>query len=196
MVKNKEKDSSENNDKIIEKYVKHAQEGDEDSFGFIYDIFIEKIYKYVFYRVPEEEAEDVVAEIFIKAWKNIKKYTPQKGARFNSWIFKIAQNSIIDFHRKKKETLELNEDVKDDAKKSLVKEINLKINHESVLKALSHLKENYREIIVMRYLEDLQYSEISKILGKTEGSIRISIMRGLNEIRKILGCNKNSQDNV
>ena len=191
-----DKKNQDQEDKIIEEYVKKSQGGDEVAFSFLYDIFIDKIYKYIAYRVPSEDAEDVVAEVFLKAWRNIEKYQVKKGARFNSWIFKIAQNGIIDFYRKKKEFTELNENMEDEKKKSILSEIGSKLDYERVVKALFGLKKNYREVIIMRYMEDLKYSEISKILNKKEGSIRVLIMRGLNEIRKILNCNKNTKNNV
>ena len=177
-------------DLLVEKFVKKAQKGDSEAFGFIYDVFVDRIYRYVFYRVPEEEVEDVLAEIFTRSWKNIGKYQKKKEARFSSWLFCIARNAISDFHKKKKTTLELGEKIREDESKSPIKEVEAKISFEGILQALSKVKASYRDILVMRYLDDLKYSEIANILGKKESAIRVSVMRGLNEIRRILNCNK------
>ncbi len=62
----------------IEELVLKVQQGDQDSFAKLYDVFIDPIYRYIFYRVKEADAEDLTENLFLKVWQNIRKYKPEK----------------------------------------------------------------------------------------------------------------------
>lgn len=175
----------------IEKIVIRAQKGHEESFSILFDHFYPKISRYVLLRVNNEEAEDIISDVFLKTVVSLKKYKKNNKAKFSSWLFQIAHNTVIDFYRKKKdllrlansETGELNFDLEDpslDPHESAAQhEENLKI-HE----VLKKLPSSHREILELKFLEDFSNTEIAIITGKSEGNIRVIQLRALRELRK------------
>ena len=151
----------------IASLVRKAQGGSEESFGALYDIFYERIFRYVRFRVPQIESEDLTAEVFLKVVKNLKSYQPTSGATFSSWVFRIAHNVVIDFYRKKQELLGLQDP---ESGKILFETIdpnptpdeNLKIQqrHEHIRNTLTKLAPPHQEIIELKFLEELSNREI------------------------------------
>jgi len=176
-----------NNDdeKIINNLVEKSQKGDADSFGILYDIFADKIYKFVFYKIGNTEVEDIVSDIFLKAWRNISGFKKKVDAKFSSWLFCIARNRVIDFYRTKKENISIDNMpyLYDENERLQTELINEKLSMEHLSQALFRLKEKDREIIVLRYFEEMSYNEISKILDKKEGNIRVILSRAINKLR-------------
>ncbi len=177
----------------IENLVKKAQNGDEESFARIFDYFFPKISRHIAFRVDPEDVEDLAGEIFLKVVQNLKKYTPQKNAGFSAWIFKIAHNSIIDFYRKKKELLGLeNEEgeenfftnIADDEEMQPDEIMNRQLEAEKIHEILKELPALHRTILELKFLEGLSNTEIAVITGKTEGNVRVIQLRALREMRK------------
>lgn len=170
----------------IDALVMRVQQGDVDSFARLYDIFITPVYRYIYYKVNPVEVEDLTELVFLKIWENIQKY--QKGAySFSAWVFRIARNLVIDHYRLFKDTAELTDQYADErehvspkvrAEESLTKE-HLKL-------ALNKLQNAHREILLLKFMEDLSNEEIAAMLDKTEGSLRIMQFRALKALRKIL----------
>ncbi len=178
----------------IEKIVKKSQRGDENSFAEIFDIFYEKIFKYIKFRVDQNEVDDLVGEVFLKTVKNLKKYKPQERSTFGSWIYRIAHNVVIDFYRKKQEFLGIDIDSEDeeysiqlvDDSPGPDKIMEQKIEFEKIQKVLNKLSATNREIIELKFMEDFSNFEIAQITGKSEGNIRIIQLRALRELRKYI----------
>src|SRR3989338_10018248 len=91
-----------NRDQEIERLVLKIQQGDHDAFATLYDIFIDPIYRYVYYRVNQNDAEDLTEVVFLKVWENILQYKKQKST-FAAWIFRIAHNLVVDHYRATKD---------------------------------------------------------------------------------------------
>ncbi len=173
-------------DEDIVKYAKGWSRGDKESFSKLYDFYVDNIYRFIYFKVHSEDAEDLTELVFIKAWEKRKKYNSKKGA-FSSWIYTIARNTVIDHYRVRKETSELHENIQDDKKRSdpqrLAEE---SLSAEKLRSAIAKLPPNYRDVLLLRFIEDMDYSEISKTLGKTEGAVRITQFRALKELRKVI----------
>lgn len=174
---------------VIDKWVKKAQEGDEASLGQIYDLFFDKIFRYVSFKVSVDSREDVCGEIFLKMVQNIKKYKPQESASFSAWLFRIAHNQIVDFYRKQKELLGIDDDdffmnIPDTKKLTPDKKTETILEYEKIYESLVKLSSLHREILELKFLEEFSNNEIAKITGKTEGNIRIIQLRALRELRK------------
>lgn len=176
------------NQNEIDALVVKAQAGDQKSFGLIYDEMIDQIYRYVFFKTPSMEvAEDLTEDIFFKVWKNIKKYQKQKHP-FSSWVFRIAHNEVVDFYRKNKEVIALNEiwqDEKTENKPETLVE-NAFIQKE-LHTALQTLPDSQSQVIVLKYINDLSNTEIAQTMNKSETAIRILLSRGLSKLKKVLG---------
>ncbi len=169
----------------IEALVVKVQEGDHDSFSQLYDLFIDRIYRYVYYRVNSADAEDLVGIVFLKVWENIGKYKARKGI-FSAWIFRIAHNLVVDYYRsaKDRDFDELGIDIASkDREHSPIKSAERGIDQKILKKALKNLKKNYQEIIIHKFINELSNAEIADILNKSEGSLRILQHRALKALR-------------
>ena len=170
----------------IEQLVLQVQKGDQKAFADLYDIFIDPIYRYVYYRVKSVEVEDIVENVFLKVWEHIKKYKRSKKASFSAWIFRISHNLVVDHYRtsKDKETDELSFDIQDYKRDHNPIRVTEDAIDKRILRvALMKLKSSYREIIVHKFINDFSNAEIAEILNKSEGSLRILQHRALKALK-------------
>src|SRR6185436_8469547 len=94
----------------IQKLVSSAQNGDSDAFGQIYDLFSRQIFNFLFSKLRHKEtSEDLVHTVFLKAWTNLRTYRPRVTAKFSTWLYQIANYTLIDHWRTKRPTVELTE---------------------------------------------------------------------------------------
>ena len=171
----------------LDGWVEKSQKGDTEAFGHIYDALVKPIYRYIYYRVEPEIAEDLTEETFLKVWQNLRKY--KKGTTpFSSWAFKIAHNLVCDYYRKHQPTEEVDENTPD-PQDSLnpIRSTNLKLNHIKLRKAINSLPENYQQVVILKYINELNNPEIAKAIGKSEGAVRTLQFRALQQLRTLLG---------
>ncbi|MDD4607199.1 MAG: sigma-70 family RNA polymerase sigma factor [Patescibacteria group bacterium] len=164
--------------------VKKCQQGEVDYFTQLYDEYVDKIYKFIYYKTwHQETAEDLTSEVFLKALKNIQNYNVNK-AHFSTWLYQIARYSVIDYYRRYKTEINI-EDIWDlDDGIDLEQDI---VNRELLNKIrnlLKTLKPQQREIIILRVWQGLNYQEISQITGQTSASLRMMVGRVLKLIRQ------------
>jgi len=172
----------------IEDLAEKAKMGDTASFAMLYDCFVDPIYRYVFFRVKKDDALDLTENIFLKVWENIRSYRSAEGrGTFSSWIYRIAHNTVVDHYRLQKEYAELDANVADEKRQNdpvQVTEQNL--GRETLKKAVSKLKKAYQQIILLKYINELENHEIARIMKRSEGSIRILKFRALRALRDVL----------
>jgi len=177
----------------IERLVAKTQKGDEKSFELLFQAFFPKILRYTSFKIPEQEVEDIVSDIFLKVVEKINSYKVDKKAGFNAWIFCIAHNKIIDFYRQKKEILGLENDEEgenfflqiQDESPLPNESANHSFNRKRLQSILKKMPLPQREILELKYLEGFTNNEIARITGKSEGNIRVLQLRALREIRKL-----------
>lgn len=172
----------------IESLVERVKEGDQNAFSALYDIFIDHIYKYVYYRVKSSDVDDLVVMVFLKIWENIHKYKAKKNL-FASWIFRIAHNLVVDYYRtsKDRDFDELSIDVPSlNREHNPIKNIEKGFDQTLIKRALHKLKRNYQDIITYKFINEFTNSEIAQILRKSEGSLRILQYRALKALKREL----------
>lgn len=163
--------------------IKACQAGDTASFGQIYDAYIGKIYSFLYYRVSHKPtAEDLTSLTFFKALDRISTFDPSKGT-FQSWLYQIARNSMIDHFRVHKQTLELDEARETGSGENMALNVENKLRLEQVMEQLGKLPVEHKDLILMRVWDGLSYSEISEITGKTENALKMAVSRILSKIR-------------
>ncbi|MFN7160937.1 MAG: RNA polymerase sigma factor [Candidatus Gracilibacteria bacterium] len=172
-------------------WISKAKQGDADAFAHIYDSAINDIYRYVYFKVAEEDASDVTSDIFIKVWEKLSSFQGDQEGKFRSWLFTIAHRTIIDYYRTKKITISLDDslEVPDSEHTDIAapeEELTHTLNTDLLKDALKKLAEPGKSVITMKYLEDLSYTEISKILKIKEGNIRIIVHRSLKRLQEII----------
>ncbi len=168
--------------KKIKSIVEKAKSNSE-AFGEIYDLYVDKIYNYIYYRVKKkEEAEDLTQTVFLKALEAIKRYE-SRTVPFSSWLFRIAHNIVVDHYRKSK-TIERVEETLPSAEIS--QEVERLDEKESLLKAINNLKDEHREVIILKFIEGFSNKEIAQIIGKTENAVKLLQFRALKKLREKL----------
>lgn len=171
----------------LQQCVKRAQAGDTEAFGEIYDVFFDQIYRYAAFRVAEGVAEDLVADVFVKAWEKIHTYKPQKNVPFGAWLFRIARHTVIDSYRAQQATVEVPEEMEDldtlNRAESRVKRRHLL---ETVRSALKELPMKDQEVLELSFVAELPNTEIARVLRMREGAVRTMKSRALKKLETIL----------
>lgn len=168
--------------------IRQAKQGHAESFGLLYDHYLAPIYRFVALKTDsKEEAEDIVHEVFLSAWKHVNGFNEQ-GHPFSSWLYQIARNKIIDHYRTKKThvTIELVDEEHVKVTDGVEQKVDLGFNLEQVKKVLNQLSDDQQDVILMRFVEDLSYQEIAAALDKNEGAIRLIQHRAIHNLRRIL----------
>lgn len=169
----------------IEKLVKLAQNGDHDSFSKLYDILIDPIYRYVYYRVKSVDAEDLVETVFLKVWENLRQYRPKKRS-FSAWVFRIAHNLVVDYYRGSKDNMidELDEQLPDQNREhNPIRNTQNILTQEILKQAISKMKKQYQDIIVYKFINEFSNKEMAEIFGRSEGGLRILQFRALKALK-------------
>lgn len=158
---------------------------DEKLVSGWYEEFGTSIFTYIFMNTKDYHlAEDILQEVFIKAYKNHKNFNVNSS--FKTWIFKIAQNTTTDYFRKRnifKYFKELTFNMLDS--NPLPDDI-LQLNEDGMhlYHALQKIKLDYRQVIMLRKIKGFSTKETAEILGWTESKVKTNLKRGLNELKK------------
>jgi RNA polymerase sigma-70 factor (ECF subfamily) len=166
--------------------VELARSGNADAFGQLYDAYVDRVYRYVIYRVSDgPTAEDLTSQVFLKAWQNLDRYRP-KGPIL-AWFYAIARNTVIDHYRTFKQTVPLDDAAPIPAQDGKLDEL---IEHQyekrSLQDALQYLTEDQREVIVLKFISEFETDQIASKMGKSEGAIRALQMRALQTLAKVI----------
>ncbi len=179
--------------------IERAISGDADAFGELYSHHLDAIYRYVFFRIGEQqEAEDLTENVFLKAWEALPGYKDY-GNPFSSWLYRIAHNIVVDHHRRIKPVLGSSEiDLLDSHQDINADTLGLILDAEQIDelgKAIILLTQEQQQVIILRFIEGLSHAEISAIIGKNEGTCRMIQHRGLAALQKLLnGKSWNSEN--
>ena len=164
------------------------------TFGQIYDRYVEKIYRFIFFKVNSQEiAEDLASETFLKTWEVFK--NGKEIENMQAFLYKTARNLVIDYYREKGKVQIVSADNPSitDPNQNLEEKAMLKSDLNTVRQALANLKEDYQNVIIWHYLDDLPIQEISYMLGRTEEATRVLLSRALKSLREKI---ENSQSNI
>ncbi len=162
-----------------------------------YRALVEKYEKRLIYYVKnmiyvnEEDAQDIVQESFIRAYRNLNSYNPKY--KFSSWIYRITHNEAISFLRKNKHR---KREIVNDPERNifdtiasgldLEKEYIESSQRDEIDFALSKLDQRYREVIILKFVEGMDYNEISEVLHIPSGTIGSLINRAKVKLRELL----------
>lgn len=155
---------------------------DSDFFLCLSKRYEEKLLRYIIRisKFSREDAEDVLQEVFIKTYYNLNGFDSE--LKFSSWIYRIAHNEAVSAIRKKVVRPTISLEVEDLERFSddfdMVKEIDITLDRKIIDEALSRLDEKYREVLVLRFLEEKEYVEIADILKKPTSTVGNLILRG------------------
>ena len=169
----------------IDGLVRKAASGNFEAFGEIYSIYLDRIYRYIFYQVKDEmTAQDITQEVFVKAWKAISSLRGE-GKTLQSWLYRIARNHLIDYLRNTKKNTSLDRENLPEISDPNP-EVETELERRELREMITCLPENQKQVIILKFLEGLNNQEIAKVMGKREGAIRVLQMRALANLRQKL----------
>jgi len=168
------------------------------AYGKLYDLYAPKIYRFIYFKVSSVvDAEDLTAEVFLKTWEHIN--SGKEVKKFAGLLYRVARNKVIDFYRHRQVAGEIPIDelmlkkLSDEG--SMVKNLETLNEAETVIKSLRVLKDEYREVLTLRFVDELSLGEIAEILGKSQVNTRVLLHRALNTLKKVME-EKNKNLNV
>ncbi len=164
---------------------------DTDAYAELYDLYVKRIYRFVFFKVgSHENAEDVTSEVFLKAWQYLIGGTESVSdiKSFSGLLYRIARNTIIDFYRARasKNEVPINEDTDISDSGSWYGQLGDKIETEKIIQTIKKLKQEYQEVLTLKYVDELEVKEICEITGKGQVAVRVTLHRALKKLKEIL----------
>ena len=165
--------------------LQQAVRRDRSAFSTLYDLHIDRVYKFVFYWLPSQaDAEDITQEVFVRAWRSIDKYRVS-GSPFIAWLITIARNLVNSHYRAAKKLVPL-DDIDPVADSNPQTEAEMNFTRGYVRDAIMKLKGDKQAVIQMRFISDMSYEEIAKAMNKKEGAVRVLQCRALKELKDIM----------
>ena len=159
---------------------------DQASFGVLMRRYEEKLLRYAKRLVnKKEDAEDVLQEAFLKIYFNLNDF--KKEARFSPWAYRIVHNEAVSFLRRGGKTISLPEEDWDKIKSDLdlTSVVEKNINREMLENCFKELNQISRDVLILRFLEEREYTEISDILRLPLGTVAARINRAKKQLAEI-----------
>ena len=167
--------------------VRHAKSGNSEAFAELYDACVERVYRYVYFRVTDDDAvEDLTSQVFLKAWENLDRYEIGSSP-FVAWLYTIARNLVIDFYRTQKSSVPLDDVTALPAREqSPAEEAELRFSLQAMRDGLQALTDDQQQVLILKYIAGLPNENIAKLMNRREGAIRALQMRALQTLSKYM----------
>jgi RNA polymerase sigma-70 factor (ECF subfamily) len=165
--------------------VRRATARDREAFAVLYETHLDRVYRHVRYRVGDPDlTEDITAQVFLRAWQAIHRYRQMEGRPFLAWLYTIANNLIVDHHRRARRELQGIDPARHTAGTSDPEAIAVSGDlQEQIRAAIARLKPDYQLVVALRLIEDMDYEEIARVIGKKPGALRVTLFRALQALR-------------
>ncbi len=168
--------------------IQSAQQGDAEACTVLYNRHYDAVYRYCYYRVGDVHlAQDLTSEVFVRMVDKLDTFRV-RGRPLLAWLYTIARNLITDMQRRqgKAALMPLNEasefHMGDEA--DLTRDVERKLEADCLAAALRHLTEEQRQVILLKFMEDLDNGQVARLLGKTEGAVKSLQHRALGALRR------------
>ena len=170
--------------------IKAAQQGNAEACTALYNYHYDAVYRYCYYRVGDVElAQDLTSEVFVRMVDKLDTFRV-RGRPLLAWLYTIARNLISDTQRKQSraDITSLAEDYEPQTsnEEDLTRSVDRKIEADCLAAALRHLTEDQRQVILLKFMEDLSNSQVARLLGKTEGAVKSLQHRALRALRRAI----------
>lgn len=164
----------------IERLVKKAIRGNVDAYGELIEMHKDYLYRTAYMAVKNQEnALDIVSECMLNGFVSIGKL--RQPAYFKTWLTRILYNTIHDFYKKNPVSEPLEVYQVQEPEQSVSKEERM-----DLYQAINNLSERYRDIVVLKYFNELKISEIAYVLDLPEGSVKAYLSRARTELKQLL----------
>lgn len=183
--------------KLREKYLLYRIQTKRDAtaYGELYDGHVAGVFRFISFRVgSKEEAEDITSEVFLRTWHYLLER--RDVVSFPSLVYRIARNMVIDHYRRRKTHISLDEAIESDDELSesnagtddgeQIRLIDVGIEADKVLEAMKQMKADYREVLMLKYIEEMSVSEISEVINKSQVHVRVLLHRATKTLGALL----------
>lgn len=179
----------------VRNLVKKAKGRDPEAFGLLYDEYVDQIFRYIYYKVGNfTEAQDLTGQTFLKSFENIDSYE-MRDVAFSSWLYRIAHNLVVDFFRResKRENVPIEEQPPTPSNRgNPVETVLADLESERLYKAMRKLTHNQREVLVLKFIDNLSNNQVAEIMGISVGAVKSTQKRGLLSLNRILSNSSGS----
>jgi len=167
-----------------EDLVHRVKLGDTQAFATLYRAYVSCVHRYVANRVDSSRVEDVVAEVFVRALKNINRYE-FRGQEVSAWLIRIARNILLDQMKSAQHRREvLHHATPELADEDLLEHTVLSsLDAENVRGAMTRLRPEHREVLERRFLKGDSGSQVAEAMERSEGAVRILQYRALKALK-------------
>jgi RNA polymerase sigma-70 factor, ECF subfamily len=166
--------------------INRAKAGDESAFTQIYERYAPAIYRYIYFRLGEQElAEDLQAEVFLRMLEGIHRYE-DRGWPISAWLYRIARDRTIDTMRRRRSRQQVPLEAWGGSCDGPEDSVGAQLEYEELSRTLESLTDDQRQVIQLRFLSEMSIQEVAQKLGRTEGSIKALQHRGLQSLARRL----------
>jgi len=165
-----------------------AQQGNQKAVGVLYDQHYQSVFNYIYFRVNDQStAEDLSTEVFIRMIRRLNTYQ-NRGRPLLAWLYTIARNLVIDHYRtaEKQEALPIVDQLLADQQPGPAQQTEVNQIKDCFRKALFHLPETQRQVVVQRFIEERSVPEIAVLVNKSERAVRSLQHRALRSLESAL----------
>ncbi len=168
--------------------IRKAKLGQADAFGVLYELHAVAIYRYLNAHLNSHlDAEDITSEVFVRAWKSLPKYH-ERGIPFRAYLFRIAHNALVDFYRQARDNqTKVLDDINAISIEPDPAEITMKKHKlQELEEILGEIRDDYRRVLVLRFINQLSPSETAFVMKRSPGAVRVLQHRALEALRQVL----------
>ena len=167
--------------------IRQCLDGDTDQYAVLVDRYKSMAYNIAYRMLGDADAaNDMAQESFISAYAALKDF--KQGSKFSSWLYRIVVNKCRDYLRSRRETVPVEEIAEIRAGDTMTPEqaMSSRQTGDAIQEALSALPAEYREVIILKHIEELDYREIADILDVRLGALKVRAHRGREMLKKLL----------
>jgi RNA polymerase sigma-70 factor (ECF subfamily) len=169
--------------------LKFAQDGNVDAFGELYERYAPQVFRFLYAHLDNRmDAEDLLGEVFLRVWRSLSKYR-ERGVPFLAFLFRIARNALIDHYRragKARQVVPIEDVSLRDLRPGPGETVTANLEHEEIRQTLGQLREDYRTVLVLRFLSELTPEETAEVMERSSGAVRVLQHRALAALRKLM----------
>lgn len=166
---------------------------DGAAFAELYDFYLPRVYGFVYRRVQDRcVAEDLTSMTFQRALENVRR-SEFRNESFGGWLYRVASNVVVDHVRRDRRYISMSEaDGREEPGDLALDALAAALDRDQLQRAMGQLSNNHREVLVLRFYDDLDVPEICAVLGCSREALAVRLHRALRALR--LAVAKESAD--
>lgn len=167
--------------------IQRAVHGDAAAIGDLYRRYAGSLFRYLFYRLGDRSAaEDLTSEVFLRVLEALPRYR-ERGRPFSAWLYRIANARVADYYRLRRRRPTVGLYAEGMGVENPEEEAASRLTAEELSCALGQLKPAHQQALLLRFVAGLSHADAARVLGRTEGGMRVLQYRALAALRRVLG---------